>query len=77
MTNVVNYFLGSESAAKVTTLAKSNDGKALEGYVHEALRKSSKLKVIIPRLIILCQVLTQLSEASSVSFTAFKIHAHQ
>jgi linoleate 10R-lipoxygenase len=40
ITNVVNYFLGSEHAPKLASLAKSNDGKALNGYVYEALRKS-------------------------------------
>jgi len=40
LTNVVNYFLGSEHATEIAPLAKRNDGKVLEGYVYEALRKS-------------------------------------
>jgi hypothetical protein len=48
ITNVVDYFLGSEHAAKIASLAKSNNGKALEGYVHEALRKSQMPKAFNP-----------------------------
>ena len=48
ITNVVNYFLGSVHAEKVASLAKSNDGKALESYVYEALRESLRRKAVKP-----------------------------
>lgn len=73
LTNVVNYFLGSEDVAKIASLAKSNDAKALEGYVCEALRRSFHVKGNQPRLIISAQVLTQLSGVSSVGFLSIRI----
>jgi hypothetical protein len=68
ITNVVNYFLGNDHAAKVASLAKSNDGKALEGCVYEALSKSFARKAVEPSLIFSIQDLIQLSGVSTVGF---------
>ena len=41
ITNVVNFFLGTEHEKTIASLAKDPNGKAqLDGYVYEALRQS-------------------------------------
>jgi len=54
ITNVVNFFLGTEHEKTVASLAKDPNGKAqLDGYVYEALRQSLLLNLLHHKLLTL------------------------